>query len=87
MELPLAVTAAVEQPLPTAGVVEVDEVTAPPLLLPVEAGLTVLSCNWMSIMWSPRRMLRFRGVLPLRKSFTCESLRDSSACITVFSGR
>lgn len=52
-----------------------------------EFGVTVLSCNWMSIMWSPRRMLRLRGVLPLRKSFTWLSFRDSSACITVFSGR
>lgn len=52
-----------------------------------ELGVTVLSCNWMSIIWSPRRMLRFNGVLPLRKSFTWLSLRDSRACITVFSGR
>lgn len=50
-------------------------------------GLTVLSCSWMIIMWSPRRMFRFRGDLPLRKSFTCESFSDSSACITVLSGR
>lgn len=48
---------------------------------------TVLSCNWISIMWSPRRMLRFNGVFPLRKSLTWESFSDSSACITVFSGR
>ena len=26
--------------------------------------LTVESCSWMSIMWSPRRMVRFRGALP-----------------------
>lgn len=32
-------------------------------------------------------MLRFKGVFPLKKSLTCESFSDSSACITVFSGR
>lgn len=50
-------------------------------------GLIVLSWSWMSIMWSPRRTLRFNGDFPLKKSFTCESFRDSRACITVFSAR
>lgn len=52
-----------------------------------EFGVTVLSCSWMSIMWSPSRMLRFSGVFPLKKSLTWLSLSDSSACMTVFSGR
>lgn len=94
---------ALEQPVPAgmavaddvvltaAAAVVLVEPLAPPLAVatvaPPPAGLTVLSCSWMSIMWSPRRMLRFSGVLPLRKSLTCESLSDSSACITVFSGR
>lgn len=50
-------------------------------------GVTVDSCSWISIMWSPRRIVRFSGALPDRKSFTCESLRLSSACITLCSGR
>lgn len=49
--------------------------------------VTVLNCSWINIMWSPKRILKFNGVFPLRKSFTCESFSDSSACITVFSGR
>jgi hypothetical protein len=32
--------------------------------------LTVDNCNWMSIMWSPSRMVRFSGAAPDRKSFT-----------------
>lgn len=48
---------------------------------------TVLSCSWMSIMWSPSRMLRFRGALPHRNSLTWVSLRDSSACMMPISGR
>ena len=36
-----------------------------------ELGVTVESCSWISIMWSPRRIVRFRGALPDRKSFTC----------------
>lgn len=50
-------------------------------------GLTVLNCNWINIIWSPSRMLRFSGVLPLKKSLTWESFNDSNACMTVFSGR
>ena len=38
-------------------------------LLPVEA-FTVESCNWISIIWSPRRMVRFNGAFPERKSTT-----------------
>lgn len=49
--------------------------------------LTVLNCNWINIIWSPKRILKFNGVLPLKKSLTCESFKDSKACITVFSGR
>lgn len=48
---------------------------------------TVLNCNWISITWSPRRILRLRGALPQRNSFTCVSFRDSSACIIPTSGR
>ncbi len=42
------------------------------LLLPCIAAeeLTVDSCSWISIMWSPRRIVRFRGALPDRKSTT-----------------
>jgi hypothetical protein len=35
------------------------------------AVLTVDNCSWMSIMWSPRRIVRFSGALPERKSTTC----------------
>lgn len=58
-------------------------------LLPLapEVGFNVLSCSWISIMWSPRRTDRFSGDLPLRKSFTWLSFRDSNACMTVFSAR
>lgn len=35
-----------------------------------EDGFKVLSCSWISIIWSPRRTLRLSGDLPLRKSFT-----------------
>lgn len=51
------------------------------------AGVTVDSWSCMSIMWSPRRMVRLRGALPERKSLTWESLRDSRACMTLCSGR
>lgn len=50
-------------------------------------GDTVESCSWISIMWSPNRIVRLRGALPERKSFTCPSFRLSSACITLCSGR
>lgn len=33
---------------------------------------TVDSWSWMSIIWSPNRMVRFKGALPDRKSFTCK---------------
>jgi hypothetical protein len=36
-----------------------------------ELGVTVESCSCISIMWSPSRMVRFRGAFPERKSFTC----------------
>lgn len=39
------------------------------LLFPDEA-LTVESCSWISIMWSPRRIVKFRGAFPERKSTT-----------------
>ena len=32
--------------------------------------LTVDSCSWISIMWSPSLMVRFNGALPDRKSIT-----------------
>lgn len=50
-------------------------------------GDTVDSCSWISIMWSPRRMVKLRGALPVKKSFTCPSLRLSRACMTLCSGR
>ena len=34
--------------------------------------LTVDNWSWMSIMWSPSLMVRLRGALPERKSFTCK---------------
>jgi len=37
-----------------------------------DAELTVESWSWMSIMWSPSRIVRFRGALPERKSTTCK---------------
>lgn len=48
---------------------------------------TVLNCSWISIMWSPNRMLKFKGAFPHRNSFTWVSLRDSKACIIPISGR
>lgn len=33
-------------------------------------GDTVDSCSWISIMWSPKRMVRLSGALPVRKSLT-----------------
>lgn len=51
------------------------------------AGVTVDNCNCINIIWSPNRIVRFKGALPDRKSFTCESLRLSKACITLCSGR
>jgi hypothetical protein len=39
-------------------------------LLRFEDEFTVDSCNCISIIWSPRRIVRFRGALPLRKSTT-----------------
>lgn len=45
------------------------------------------SWSWISIIWSPRRIVRFRGALPVRKSLTWPSLRLSSACMTLCSGR
>ena len=52
-------------------------VTAGPLAAGVERapGETVDSCSWISIMWSPRRMVRLSGALPERKSFTCNAKR------------
>jgi hypothetical protein len=37
-----------------------------------EIWLTVESWSWISIMWSPRRIVRFSGAAPDRKSFTCD---------------
>ena len=34
------------------------------------AEFTVDSCSCISIIWSPRRMVRFKGALPLKKSTT-----------------
>jgi hypothetical protein len=48
--------------------------------------LTVDSCSWISIMWSPSLIVRLRGALPERKSTTWLSFRLSSACITLCSG-
>ena len=41
-----------------------------PELGPELAWLRVESWSWMSIMWSPSLMVRFRGAAPDRKSFT-----------------
>ncbi|KAJ4439710.1 hypothetical protein ANN_07838 [Periplaneta americana] len=38
-----------------------------------ELGVTVDSCSWISIMWSPSRIVRFSGAFPDRKSFTCNT--------------
>jgi hypothetical protein len=45
-----------------------------------ELGVTVESCSWISIMWSPSRIVRFRGAFPERKSFTCNTIK-TSACV------
>jgi hypothetical protein len=42
-----------------------------------ELGVTVESCSCISIMWSPSRMVRFRGAFPDRKSFTCNTYRNN----------
>ena len=57
------------------GVRETVGVVGPPAaplddLLRFEDEFTVDSCNCISIIWSPRRIVRFRGALPLRKSTT-----------------
>ena len=39
------------------------------LLLP-DAALTVDSCSWINIIWSPSRIVKFRGAFPDRKSTT-----------------
>lgn len=36
-------------------------------------GEIVDSCSWISIIWSPRRIVRFRGAFPDRKSLTWNS--------------
>lgn len=55
-------------------------------LLDEDIWFTVESCSWMSIMWSPSLMVRFRGAAPDRKSLTCCSFKLSRACITDCSG-
>lgn len=48
-----------------------------PELLELELlGVTVDSCSWISIMWSPRRIVRFNGAFPERKSLTCNKRTD-----------
>ena len=42
-------------------------------LLDEDIWFTVESCSWMSIMWSPSLMVRFRGAAPDRKSLTWKS--------------
>lgn len=49
---------------------DADEAAA---LLRDACGDTVDSCSWISIMWSPKRMVRLSGALPDRKSFTCNT--------------
>jgi len=52
----------------------------------LEPGGEVDSCSCTNIMWSPNLMARVRGDFPDKKSFTCwDSVRFSSACITLFS--
>lgn len=41
------------------------------LFAALDEELTVDNCSWISIIWSPSRMVRFNGALPLRKSTTC----------------
>lgn len=43
-----------------------------------ELGVTVESCSCISIMWSPSRIVRFRGAFPERKSFTCNIEKKNS---------
>jgi hypothetical protein len=45
-----------------------------------ELGVTVESCSCISIMWSPSRIVRFRGAFPERKSFTC-NIAKTNACV------
>lgn len=45
-----------------------------------ELGVTVESCSCISIMWSPSRIVRFRGAFPERKSFTCNTIK-TIACV------
>lgn len=74
--------------LPLAGKLWLLLLVEPVVWLAVgEAGVTVDSCSCISIMWSPNRIVRLSGALPDKKSFTCESLRLSKACITLCSGR
>ena len=40
-----------------------------------ELGVTVESCSCISIMWSPNRIVRFKGAFPERKSFTCNTIK------------
>lgn len=39
-------------------------------------GDTVDSCSWISIMWSPNRIVRLSGAFPERKSFTCRDEKE-----------
>ena len=48
---------------------------APLLALLLAEELTVESCSWMSIMWSPSLMVRLSGALPERKSTTWKQER------------
>jgi hypothetical protein len=40
-------------------------------------GVTVDSCSWISIMWSPSRIVRFSGAFPDKKSFTCNTIKQN----------
>lgn len=51
-----------------------------------ELEFKVESCNCISIIWSPNLIVKLSGDLPLKKSLTWVSFKDSSACITEFSG-
>lgn len=66
---------------------DVDDPAEAPARVRDTWGETVDSCSWISIMWSPNRIVRLSGAFPERKSFTWPSFRLSSACITLCSGR
>ena len=55
-------------------------------LLRLDDELTVDNCSCISIMWSPRRIVKFRGALPLRKSTTCNKTKKKLLLSMTFRG-